>query len=106
MPFIVIGTATYQEELKNWPKVDRDAAEKLPQKLSENPFVGRQLTYPFLREKKIGGKRIYYLIYDDLQLVLLVAVSEKKDQQATIDHIKDSLDEFRRVAREVIRRAA
>jgi len=69
--------------------------------LAENPFVGNQLSYPFLREKKIGGRRIYYLVYEDLKLVLLVATSGKRDQQITIDHIRENIKEFRKVAEEL-----
>lgn len=54
----------------------------------KNPFVGKQLSYKFLREKRIKDKRIYYLVYEDIVLVLLIAVSKKKDQQMTINHIK------------------
>jgi len=106
MPFVIIGTETYQQELQEWPKAEREAAEKLPKKLAENPFVGKSLSYPFLREKKIGGRRIYYLIYEDLNLVLLVALSEKKDQQATIHHIKDHLKEFRTVAEDIAKQVS
>ena len=42
-----------------------------------------------------------YLIYEYLKLVLLVAVSGKKNQQATINHIKKGLDEFRDVAESI-----
>ena len=99
--FVVIETKTYQEELDKWTKADKEAAKKLPQKLSENPFVGKQLTYKFLREKHIGGRRVYYLIYEDFNLVLLVATSEKKDQQATIDHIKGNLDDLKALAEKI-----
>ena len=99
--FKVIGTDTYLHELQRWPKQDYDAAKKIPKKLAENPYVGKQLSYPFLREKKIGGRRIFYIVYEDLELVLLVAVSDKRDQQATINHIKENLKEFRNVAEEI-----
>jgi len=57
----------------------------------------------FLREKRIREKRIYYLVYEDLKLVLLVATSGKKDQQATIGHIKDNLDQFKIIAEQIAR---
>ena len=104
--FVVIGTETYLRELHKWPKQAFEQAEKISLKLAENPFVGKQLTYPFLREKKIGGRRIYYLVYEDLNLVLLIAVSDKKDQQATIDHIKGNLKEFRAVAENIFKQAS
>ncbi len=103
--FIVIGTDTYLAELKKWPKTCQEAAEKIPRSLAENPYVGKPLGYPFLREKKISGRRVYYLIYDDLGLVLLVATSDKKDQQATIDHIRENLDEFKEVAKSISKQA-
>lgn len=34
-------------------------------------------------------------MYDDLQAVLVVAISGKKDQQTTINHIIDYFDEYR-----------
>ncbi len=99
--FEVVGTDTYLRELQKWPKQDFDFASKIPKKLAENPFVGKQLSYPFLREKKIGIRRIYYLVYEDLKLVLLVATSDKKDQQATIDHLRENLQSFRKVAEDI-----
>ncbi|MEK6943763.1 MAG: hypothetical protein AABX00_06905 [Nanoarchaeota archaeon] len=101
----VIGTDTYLKEIKKWPKPDFEAANRLPKQLAENPLTGKPLSYTFLREKKIREKRIYYLVYEDLEMVLLVAVSGKKDQQATIDHIKENLKEYRKVAEDVSKQA-
>lgn len=94
----VVGTDTYLREISKWTKIEQEAAEKIPKKLAINPYVGDPLSYQFLREKRIKEKRIYYLIYDDLKLVLMVAVGGKKDQQDTINHIKGHLWEFRKVA--------
>ncbi len=102
--FKVIATETYQEEIDKWTKADRIAAEKVPSKLAINPYIGNSLGYPYLRERRIREKRIYYLVYDDLKLVMLVATSGKKDQQETINHIKGRLDEFRMIAEEIIKR--
>ena len=104
--FKVIGTDTYLKEINKWPKSDREAAEKIPKQLAENPFVGSQLIYPFLREKQVKEKRVYYLIYEDLKLVLLIAASGKKNQQATIDHIKENLDQFRKVAEDIAKQVS
>tara|TARA_Y100000310_G_C20649452_1_gene798538 strand:- start:167 stop:484 length:318 start_codon:yes stop_codon:yes gene_type:complete len=104
--FIVVGTKTYEEELRKWTKKDRETTNKIHKKLAENPLVGKQLTYSFLREKKIGGKRIYYLVYEDLNLVLLVATSDKKDQQITINHIKLELDNFREIAEKIVKQVS
>jgi len=103
--FKVIGTDTYLKEIDKLPKDYKETAIKIPEKLSVNPLSGNQLSYPFLREKRIKEKRIYYLVYEDLKLVLLVAVSGKKNQQATIDHIKNGLDEFRKAAENIFKKA-
>lgn len=101
--FRVIATATYLKEIEKWwDKNDRDAAEKLPGKLAESPYSGKPLSYAFLREKRIKEKRVYYLIYDDLKLVLLVAVGDKKDQHRTIEHIKDKLGAFKEQAKKLL----
>ena len=99
--FKVIGTDTYLKEISKLSKVEIGAAEKIPKQIAENPFVGKQLRYPFLREKRIKEKRVYYLIYDDLQLALLVATSGKKDQQEVINFIRNNLTEFRKLAEEI-----
>lgn len=99
--FTVIGTDTYLEEISQFTKADKEAAENIPKQLAQNPFVGDVLSYKFLREKRVREKRLYYLVYKDLKLVLLVATSGKKDQQATINHIKKQLDEFRSIAEDI-----
>lgn len=104
--FKVIGTENYLDEIKKLSKDYRNFAEELPNKLKENPFQGKPLNYQFLREKRIREKRVYYLIYEDLELVLLVAVSGKKDQQYTIDHIKDQLDEYGIIAEQISRQVS
>jgi len=103
MEYTVIETDAYQKEVNKWDKSNREVADKVPDQLKENPYSGKQLSYNFLREKKIRDKRIYYLIYEDLKLVLLVATSSKKDQQRVIDFIKDNLSEWRGIAEEVSR---
>jgi mRNA-degrading endonuclease RelE of RelBE toxin-antitoxin system len=100
----VFVTNEFEEKIERWDKKDRESVEKIYNQLTENPYVGDQISYPFLREKKISGKRIYYLIYDDLVLVLMVATSSKKDQQKTINSIKNKLPEFRRLAEEASKR--
>ena len=57
--------------------------------------VGDPLSYSFLREKKISGKRLYYLVYVDLNIVLIVDISNKKQQKETIHKIKNLLSEYK-----------
>lgn len=104
--FRVIGTDTYLDEISGWDKPEREAAGKIPDKLAQNPFIGKPLGYPFLRERRIKEKRVYYLVYEDLNLVLLVATSDKKNQQATIDHVKGHLNEFKKIAEEIAKQVS
>ena len=104
--FKVIGTYMYLKEISKLSKVEIGAAEKIPKQIAENPFVGKQLRYPFLREKRIKEKRVYYLVYEDLNLVLLVAASGKKDQQDTINHIISQFNEYRKVAEQIAKQVS
>lgn len=58
-------------------------------KIRDNPYNSDQLRYKHLREKRLREKRIY------LEAVLIVAISEKKDQQKTINHITNYFDEYK-----------
>ncbi len=61
------------------------------EQLENNPYIGKPLGYKFFREKKVQSFRIYYLIYDDYVVVYLIALSDKKNQQKVINHIKGLL---------------
>ena len=76
-------------------KEDLLELDKFIEKLRYNPYLGKPLSYPFLREKKLRGKRVYYIIYDDYCIILFVIVIGKKLQQATIDFIKKDLIIYR-----------
>ena len=94
----VFSTETYDKQVAELPSGYRELIERFERQLAEDPYVGRGLTYRFLREKRIRERRIYYLVYDDLILVLLVGTSKKKQQQKTIQDIKKYLPEFKRLA--------
>jgi len=68
--------------------------EKLKTKLEENPFTGKPLKYEFLREKKWGPFRIYYLIVKEVLIVFILEFSDKKDQQKVINDILLHLGEI------------
>jgi len=51
----------------------------------------------------VSKKRIYYLVYDDLSAVLIVAFGGKKAQQETIDEIIECLPEFKEYLRNLLR---
>lgn len=103
--YAIYRTNTFDKEyLKYLSKEQQKEVENFEKKqLIENPYVGDHLGYPFLREKKLSGKRVYYLIYDDLKAVLMVKISDKKTQQETINHIKIMLEEYSEIIKKAIK---
>jgi len=57
-------------------------------RLTENPFIGKPLGDSYFRELKIVDFRIYFIIYQEQVVVMLADVSNKKQQQDTIDMLK------------------
>ncbi|MCP6719678.1 MAG: hypothetical protein KJI71_05715 [Patescibacteria group bacterium] len=102
MNYSVYITESFEKEVSKF-RIYNKRLQKIFLQLKGNPYVGDQLKYKNLREKRINGKRIYYLVYDDLKSVLLVAVSDKKTQQFTINHIIDHFDEYREYLKKVIK---
>ena len=103
MIFAVYTTKSFDRETEKLTKDEQERIQKIFLQLKENPYVGDQLQYGHLREKRIKEKRVYYLVYDDLQAVLVVAISGKKNQQATINHIIDNFDEYKEYLQESLR---
>lgn len=104
MVYAVYTTKRFDDNLNKLPKDYIDNIKGIFLHLRENPYVGDQLRYRHLREKRIKEKRIYYLVYPDLKSVLLVAISSKKDQKATINHIIYMFDEYNKYLRELLKR--
>lgn len=78
-------------------KSKKKELQNLIDELKTGKIVGQPLTYDFFREKKIGGKRIYFLVYIESKIVLLVSASNKKAQQHTIDEIKKMIPEYKKI---------
>jgi len=95
MAYRVLRTAAFIERFERFPRDIRGAFEKKIGRLAEDPFaVGKPLRYPYVRELRVKGFRVYYFISHRRVIVLLCDASDKKEQQETIDRIiseKDSL---------------
>ncbi len=104
--YAVFRTEKFDKEFaRQFSKEEQRQVENFEKKqLVENPDVGKPLGYRFFREKKVGGKRVYFLIYEDIKAVLIVAVSDKKAQQETIDDIRSRLEDYHGVVKEAIKR--
>ena len=95
MVYAVYTTESFEKEIKKLPDSDKSIIQNIFLQLKENPYVGDQIRYRFFREKRIREKRVYYLVYDDLSAVLVVAFGGKKAQQETIDRIIELLPKFK-----------
>ena len=95
MAYRIFVTRGFEKDFEKLSREEQKRVENVKEQLKENPFVGKPLGYSFFREKKVGEKRLYYLIYASRVIVLIVAYGGKKSQQATINAIKASLKQFK-----------
>ncbi len=93
--YAVYHSARFDKELEKFDKAFHEWLDKIEEQLAENPYVGDAVGIKWFREKRYKKYRVYYLIYEDLADVFMVAISEKKDQQRVINTIRVLLDFFR-----------
>jgi len=86
--FKVYHSERFDKELFKFDKNFQERADKIEDKLVENPYYGSPLGVRWFREARYENYRVYYLIYDDLESVFMVAISDKKDQQQVINTIR------------------
>ncbi len=95
MAYAVYTLNVFDKNMEKLSYSDKEIINKWSLQLKENPYTGDQVRYRFFREKRLREKRIYYLVYDDISIVLIVAISGKKAQQETIDEIVKYFKEYR-----------
>lgn len=95
MVYAVYTTREFDKEAEKLSKDEQNRIQKIFLQVKENPYVGDQLQIKILREKRIKEKRVYYLVFEDLNSVLFVAVSDKKTQQETINYLIRDISEYR-----------
>lgn len=103
MAYAVYTTDSFEKEIEKLSEHERDRINKIFVQLKENPYVGDPIRYKFFREKRIKEKRIYFLVYDDLSSVLIVAFGGKKTQQDTINEIIKLLPEFKKYLENILK---
>ena len=103
MVYEIFATESFKREIMKLSEKDNKEIMKLFLQLKENPYVGDSLRFRFFREKRMREKRIYYLIYDNLSAVLVIAIGGKKKQQETIDYIIKDLPKYQEYMREMFR---
>lgn len=89
MSFLLFIPEPVQKDIEKLDKSEQLRVEKILKQLHEKGGeVGKPLAgLSFLREKKFDGRRLYYLVYDEWSAILVAAISDKKAQQATINHL-------------------
>lgn len=85
----------YDKKFSKLDNSEQSRISKIEQSLKENPFTGKPLGYTFLREKKLNGKRILFLVYSEYQTAFLITITDKKAQQQEIDLIKSHLEVYK-----------
>jgi len=93
----------FSEELGKYDKNLQDRVDKIEAKLMFNPEYGTPLGTRWFREARFENYRIYYLIYEDLKAIYMVAISNKKNQQQKINTIRLFLEFFREEIEKIIR---
>lgn len=104
MAYSVYHSTTFNTALEKFPKEFKLWLDKIEEQLVQNPYVGAPLQVPWFREKKHGKYRAYYLIYEDLKAVYFVGMSDKKDQQKSINTIFMLLEYFKEEIRNLVKR--
>jgi len=101
--FKVFHSARFDRELSKQDVNLQNQVDKIENQLVKNPYISRPLNTEWFREKKIKKYRIYYLIYENLESVFMVAMSEKKDQQKVINTIRLLFDFFKNEIKNLIK---
>ena len=101
--FKIFHSRKFDEELNKFDKNFQERVDKIENKLVENPYYGTPLGVKWFREARYKKYRVYYLIYEELDAVFMVAISEKKDQQKIINTINLLLEFFREEIKEIIK---
>ena len=97
MPYQIYETETFSKLYEVMEKEEKEWVDKIRLQLKENPNAGKPLRFEWFREKKFGNKRLYYLIYKNLNKILIVSFGSKKEQQKIINHIIENKERYRKI---------
>ena len=100
MPNLVLETETFSQLFETLEKEEKEWIKKIIKQLEENSAIGKPLRFKWFREKKFGGKRLYYLVYEKRNSALLVAFGTKKEQQKIICHVLQNKEKYKKLVEE------
>ena len=101
--FRVFRSDWYHTKFNDLTKFEKERVVKFEQKLKQEPYSGKPLGYEFFREKKFNGNRLLFLVYEELQVIFLVTITDKKIQQEVINIIKKNLDKYKEVIEKIVK---
>ncbi|HLC92164.1 MAG TPA: hypothetical protein VJH23_00490 [archaeon] len=101
----IFKTREFDDDFEKLEKFEKERVRKFLAQLSEKGgSVGKPLSVPFFREKKFSGNRLYFLVYENFFVILAVAISDKKAQQATINAILSKLAAYQSYVMETLKK--
>src|SRR3989344_436848 len=99
----VFRSISFQREVAKYDRNIQNRVDKIEDILIFNPRYGNPLGTEWFRESRFENYRIYFLVYEDLGAIYIVAISEKKNQQKTINTIKLFLEFFKLEIEKLVR---
>ena len=105
--FRIFKSATFDKDFDNLDNSEQERVDKiLTQLLERGGEVGKPLSgLSFFKEKKFGNKRLYFLIYENFLVILVISISDKKAQQATINRILLDIKEYQQYILEIVKKS-
>lgn len=105
--FKVLTTQEFDKDFTKLNYQEQGRVNKILKQLKEQGGdIGKPLSgLSFFREKKFDGKRLYYLVYKGHFVILAIAISDKKAQQATINRILLDLVEYQQYVYDLLRKS-
>jgi len=85
---------SFSDAMKACSWVEREWVEVVKNLLRENLLVGDPLRYSWFREKRLKGRRVYFVINESTKKALFVAIGGKKGKQQIINHIIAYKEEY------------
>ena len=101
LPYSIYETENFSKLYEVMEKEEKEWLDKIKRQLTDNPEVGKPLKFEWFREKKFGNKRLYYLIYKNLNRILIVSFGSKKEQQKIINHIIENKERYKKIIESV-----
>jgi len=107
MKYTIYTTEEFDKELNKLDKSEQIRVNKILKQLKEKGGnVGKSLSgLSFFKEKKFGNKRLYFLIYENFLVILVISISDKKAQQATINRILLDIKEYQQYILEIVKKS-